>query len=128
MMTAASLSRSRSRGYYFSRLLKEYFGKNKTRLSYPAFLLFLVEEGRVRYCRLIPLPRASLEKTYEHLSALFPAIASGIEEVCGPDLSSGDLWEHLKTKLLDLRYRLRTLRPPADAEETVRKLSAYVEE
>ncbi|MSP13032.1 MAG: toll/interleukin-1 receptor domain-containing protein [Chloroflexi bacterium] len=127
MLTAASLSRSRSRGYYFSRLLKEYFGEDKTRLAYPSFLLFLAERGRVRYCRLIPFQRTSIEDTFERLSALFSGIASGIEEVGGPMVASDVLWEHLKTKLLNLEYTLYIQNPPTDAGEAVRQLTAYVE-
>jgi hypothetical protein len=82
-LTAASLSRSRSRGYYFSYLLKQYFGKDKTRLAYPSLLLFLVEQGQVKYCRLIPFRKTSLEETFNRLSALLSAIASGIEEAGG---------------------------------------------
>lgn len=126
-LTAASLSRSRSRGYYFSKLLKEYFGEDKTTLAYPSFLLFLVERGRVKYCRLIPFRRASIEETFERLSDLFSAIASGIEEVGGPTVSSEVLWEHLKTKLLNLDYTLYIQNAPTDAGEAVRQLTAYVE-
>jgi len=127
MMTAASLSRSRSRGYYFSRLLKDYFGEDKTRLAYPSFLLFLAERGRVKYCRLIPFRQASIEDTFERLAALFSAIASGIEDVGGPTVSSDVLWEHLKTKLLNLKYTLFIQNAPTDAGEAIRQLVAYVE-
>lgn len=127
MLTAASLSRARSRSYYFSTLLKEYFGEDKTRLAYPSFLLFLTERGRVKYCRLIPFRRASMEDTFERLSALFSAIAAGIEEVGGPTVSADVLWEHLKTKLLSLKYTLYIQNPPLDAREAVRQLTAYVE-
>ena len=127
MLTAASLSRSRSRGYYFSRLLKDYFGEEKTRLAYPSFILFLAEDGRVKYCRLIPFRRASVEDTFEQLSALFSAIASGIEEGGGPAVSSDILWEHLKTKLLKLGYTLYVQNSPTDAGEAIRQLAAYVE-
>jgi hypothetical protein len=127
MLTAASLSRSRSRGYYFSRLLKDYFGEDKTRLAYPSVLLFLAERGRVTYCRLIPFRRASIEDTFERLSALFSAIASGIEDVGGPTVSADVLWEHLKPKLLNLEYTLYIQKAPTDAEDAIRQLAAYVE-
>lgn len=35
LLTASSMSRARDRGYYFSKLLKDYFGEEKTRLAYP---------------------------------------------------------------------------------------------
>lgn len=127
MMTAASMSRSRSRGYYFSHLLKDYFSEDKTRLAYPSFVLFLTEGGRVRYCRLIPFRETSIEETFERLSALFSAIATGIDEAGGPTVAADTLWEHLKAKLLGMDYTLYIQRPPGDAGEAVRRLAAYVE-
>ena len=126
-MTAASLSRSRSRGYYFSHLLKDYFGEDKTKLAYPSFLLFLAEHGRVKYCRLIPFRRASIEDMFDRLSALFSAIAIGIEDVGGPTVSSDVLWEHLKTELLKLKYTLYIQNAPTDAGQAIRQLATYVE-
>jgi hypothetical protein len=128
MMTAASLSRSRSRGHYFSTLLKQYFGEEKTRLAYPSFVLFLAERGRVKYCRLIPFRQGSIEETFERLSVLFGVIATGIEEAGGPTVSSDRLWEHLKTKLLEADYTLYIQNAPDDAEAAVRQLTAFVEE
>lgn len=128
LLTAASLSRSRSREYYFSTLLKQYFGEEKTRLVYPSFVLFLAERGQVRYCRLIPFRRGSIEETFERLSALFKLIATGIVERGGPTVSSDELWEHLKTKLLEANYTLYIQNPPSDAGEAVRKLAAFVEQ
>jgi len=128
MMTAASMSRSRSRGYYFSHLLKDYFGEDKTALAYPSFVLFLTERGSVSYCRLIPFRETSIEETFERLSALFSAIASGIDEAGGPTVAVDALWEHLKTKLLSLDYTLYLQDPPRDAGDAVRKLTAYVEQ
>ena len=37
------MNRSQSRSYYFSELLKQYFGKGKSRIDYPSLLLFIVE-------------------------------------------------------------------------------------
>lgn len=128
MMTAASLNRSRSRSYYFSRLLKEYFGVDKTTLAYPSLLLFLVEQGRVKYCRLIPFRAPSIEGAFEGVSTMLSAIASGIEEAGGPTAGADVVWEHLKTKLLSLEYSVYIQHPPSDAAEAVRKLSTYIEE
>ena len=47
-----------------------------------------------------------MEDPFERLLALFSAIASGIEEVGGPTVSSDVLWDHLKTKLRKLDYTL----------------------
>lgn len=127
MMTAASLGRSRSRGYYFSHLLKEYFGEEKTRLAYPSLLLFLVAQGHVKYCRLIPFRQTSIADACVRLSDLLFAIASGIKEAGGPTADSDVLWDHLKTKLLNLKYTLYIQHPPKNAAEAVRKLANYVE-
>jgi hypothetical protein len=128
MLTAASMSRSRSRCYYFSHLLKDYFGEDKTTLAYPSFVLFLTERDRAKYCRLIPFRETSIEETFERLSALFSAIASGIDEAGGPTVAADVLWEHLKTKLLSLDYTLYIQHPPSDVGDAVRKLTAYVEQ
>lgn len=50
-----------------------------------------------------------------------------IEEVGGPTVPADALWEHLKTKLLNLDYTLYHQHPPQDAGDAVRKLTAYVE-
>lgn len=127
MMTASSMNRSRDRGYFFSTLLSEYFGEEKTRLAYPSFVLFLVEQRLVKYCRLIPFREGSIEETFERLSGLFRVVASGIEEVDGPTVSAGVLWEHLKTKLLNAKYTLYLQNAPKDAEQAIRGLMAFVE-
>jgi hypothetical protein len=126
-LTAASLNRSRSRGFYFSTLLRDYFGKDKTRLMYPSLLLFVVERREVRYCRLIPFRATSVEDTFGRLSALLSVIASGIEQAGGPTASSSVLWEHLKEKLVGLKYTLYIQQPARDATEAVLKLMTYVE-
>jgi len=127
MITPTSLGRSRSRGHYFSTLLKQYFGEEKTQLAYPSFVLFLVERGRVKYCSLIPFQRGLIEETFERLSALFCVIASGIEEAGGPTVSSDALWKNLKAKLLKDDYTLYIQNPPNDSREAVRQLMAFVE-
>lgn len=127
MLTAASISRSQSRGYYFSKLLKEYFGMNRTTLAYPSFLLFLVEQHRVKSCLLIPFKAPSIEEAYHRLLPLFSAISSGIEEVGGPQTSAEAIWRHLKKQLLELGYRLYAPAPPSDIGQAVRELVAFVE-
>lgn len=127
LMTATPLSRSRSRGYYFSKLLNDYFGKEKTTLVYPSFLLFLAESGRIKHCRLVPFHQASIEETFIWLSAMFAEIAGGIEEVGGPTTSLDVLWQHLKENLLRNDYTLYIQKPPKHVAEAVSGLVAYVE-
>jgi hypothetical protein len=107
MMTASSMNRSSSRGYYFSALLKEYFGEDKTPLAYPSFILFLVEEGQVTHCRLIPFARGSVHEIYLKLQELFTKIASSIAQWRDSERrTSSNLWEILKSELLDANYKL----------------------
>jgi hypothetical protein len=127
LLTAMSLSRSRDHGYYFSHLLKEYFGEDKTTLVYPSLLLFLVERRVVKYCRLIPFRQTSIDDTFEQLSDLLSAIASGIDEAGGPNVGSDALWKCLRAKLLRLKYKLYIQYPPAEIEEAVHKLVTFVE-
>jgi hypothetical protein len=127
LMTAASMSRSRSRGHYFSTLLKTYFHEPKTRLAYPSMLIFFVEQRRVMHCWLIPLPQAPLVETFEHLKTLFSQVADGIQEAGGPAVSSDTLRNHLRQKLLEADYTLYRQAPPSDAEEAVHKLVSFVE-
>ena len=127
MMTMASMGRSRDRGYYFSTLLKEYFGEEKTTLAYPSFLFFIAEKGRIKYCRLIPFPRGSLQETFNYLSNLLSSIAIGINEAGGPGAAADALWNHLKDKLLKADYTLYIQEPPSNASEAVVKLMTYVE-
>jgi TIR domain len=127
MMTNASLSRSRSRSYYFSTMLKQYFGEEKTQLTYPSFVLFLAEHGQIKYCRLIPFRRGSIEETFERLLILFSLISTEIQETGGPTVSSDTLWKHLKTKLLEADYRLYIQNPPKKARDAVQQLMAFVE-
>lgn len=128
MMTASSLGRSVDRTYYFSRILKEYFGKDRTLLTYPSLVLFLAEQGAVKCCRLIPFRVSSISEAFERLSALLSAIASGIAEAGGPQAGVDALWKHLKVKLLSLRWTLYRHNAPLAAKDAVRRLSAYVEE
>ncbi|MEJ0038603.1 MAG: toll/interleukin-1 receptor domain-containing protein [Gammaproteobacteria bacterium] len=128
MITEISESRTKDRGYYFSELLKRYFGEKKRTLVYPSFLLFLAEGGSIKLCWLIPLKKGALDKTYQQLLKLFEAIASGIEEAGGPGTPASNLRLHLKKKLLALKYTLYIQRPPVEAQTAIRELAEYVEE
>jgi len=127
LLTAASMSRSRSRGYYFSRLLKEYFHEEKTALAYPSVIVFLVENGSVTHCRLIPLSRGTLEEMFLRLQQLFRDISESIEQWRVKGGSSSDLWKIMKERLLDKKYTVYIERAPSEAQEAVRSLAAFVE-
>jgi hypothetical protein len=129
LMTAASLSRARSRGYYFSRLLKDYFGEERTTLVYPSFLLFLVAQGRVQYSRLIPFHRATIEETFIWLRDLLSLIANAIAESENASRKSNvdELWTNLRQKLLDADYTVYIQNAPSGAEQAITKLVGFVE-
>jgi hypothetical protein len=126
LLTSTSLSSSRSRGHYFSRLLRDYFGVEKTRLVYPSMLVFIAHEGRIERCRLIPLPRAGIDDTFKALSSLLEVIAGGIAE-SDETVTVSDLWDRLKSRLLELDYTLYIQRPPADAHRAITALADYME-
>lgn len=128
MMTAASMSRSRDRGYYCSKLLKDYFGEERTRIVYPAFLLFVADADRIRFTRLIPLGRGSIEQTFQRLERLFTAVAETI--VKWRDAGQADaaaLWSFLKERLLDEDYTLYIQNAPPGVRDAVARLSGFVE-
>lgn len=127
LMTAASLSRAQSRGYYFSRLLKEYFQEEKTTLAYPSVLIFLVEDGNVTHCRLIPLSRGTLEEMFLRLQQLFIEIAESIEQWRASGGPSSGLWETMKDRLLNKKYTIYIERAPHKAQDAVKSLAAFVE-
>lgn len=129
LMTAASLSRSRSRTYYFSQLLKNYFGEERTRMAYPSVLLFIVANGKIQYSRLIPFKRDNIEKIFRRLQDLFSLIASTItewERQCNKS-DFFKLWDMLKDKLLKANYTLYIQQSPENIEESISKLCGFVE-
>jgi hypothetical protein len=127
LVTAASISRAKDRGYYFSKLLHDYFGVEKTRLPYPSFLLFIVENRRVRKCWLIPFHRATVETSLNWLVDLFSSISKGLSDAGGAAAPSEAVYTRLKELLLDRKYTLYIQSAPPDAERAVRVLTEYVE-
>src|SRR5207247_2150891 len=63
LATAMSMDQVQDKGYYYCRLLKEYFCEDKTTLVYPSLLLFVVAGRAVQKCWLIPGRRAGTEET-----------------------------------------------------------------
>ena len=125
-LTAASLSRYRSRGYYFSRLLKEYFGEEKTTLAYPSVILFLVEDRRVTHCRLIPLSRDTTQRVFLSLQQLFGTIAESIEQwQTKGSVSASELWEIMKENLLNEDHTIYIQKAPTSASDAVESLARF---
>lgn len=128
MMVGSSMRRSSSRRIYFSKLLKDYFDEDNTRLAYPSFLFFIVETGRITHCRLIPLSRGSAHDSFLQLQKLFTLIAGEIEDwKASVETSASILWDRLKESLLEHKYTLYIQRPPTETKEAVERLVGYYE-
>lgn len=127
MMTAASMNRSRGRTIYFSRLLKEYFNEDDTRLAYPSLLLFLVDSGRVSKCRLVPLSFGTIDVVFDQLRTLFSIIANAITVWReSEDVSVNSLWASLKENLLEEDYTLYIQNAPTSADDAVKQLVPFM--
>ncbi len=127
MMVAGSIDRPRSRGHKYSKLLKDYFGEEKTRLVYPSFLFFLVGEGKITHCRLIPLPREETHKVFLRLQALFGLIAESLEKCAASEKTADETWEFVREKLHS-EYTLYIQRPPNDTAIAIASLAKYVDD
>jgi hypothetical protein len=127
LATAVSMHEVRDRGYYYSHLLKEYFGEDKTTLVYPSVLLFIVEGKRVRKCWLIPGHRAGTEETLNWLVGLCTQVRDSISAAGGQNASSDTMLNQLKTDLLTNKYTLYIQSAPSDADRAVAGISQYVE-
>jgi hypothetical protein len=128
LLTATSLSRSRSRRYYFSKLLKEYFGEEKTRMAYPSLLLFVASKGSIPYCRLIPFRRDTTEETFNKLRNLVSLIASVVAKWKVEDLQDiRALCNNLKKELLNSDYTLYIQQPPIKVVDAIDGLRSFME-
>ncbi len=129
MLTLATSSRSRSRGYYFSRLLKDYFDEEKTTLVYPSLLLFIISEGTVNYSRLIPLENGTIEECFQNFKKLFALIAKSIEnwKTSSESQDADILWEKLKEPLLKADYTIYIQKAPSLVKDAIVNLRPFVE-
>jgi hypothetical protein len=128
LMTAASMFRSGRRGHYYSKLLKEYFGEDKTTLAYPSIVLFLVSKKKIVYSRLIPFERDTIDNTFRRLQDLMTRIATVLRVWRASGGASVDtLWEALKKELLDADYTLYIQNAPAEASKGIEGLMSFVE-
>jgi hypothetical protein len=126
--TNTPIPRSSSRQYYYSKLLKEYFGKEKTKLVYPSFLLFITAGREVEYSRLIPLPRGTVEESFLRLQTLVSKIAVGIEHWKTLGAASVErLWEEIKKELLSAHHRIYIQRAPRDVSKAINGLTDFIE-
>nr|VFJ64825.1 MAG: hypothetical protein BECKFW1821C_GA0114237_100653 [Candidatus Kentron sp. FW] len=127
LITMVSTSRSLGRTIYFSRLLKEYFNEEDTRLAYPSLLLFLVHSGKVSKCRLVPLRYGTIDAVFDQLRALFSIISDTIAAWRSSDGTSMDaLWGSLKENLLEKNYTLYIQNAPSSADDAVTRLAPFM--
>jgi hypothetical protein len=127
LLTAASMSRSRDRGYYYSRLLKEYFGEDKTRMAYPSLLLFVVSRKKIVRTRLVPFQRDSIENIFGRLQDLVTRIATALATWRSTDGKSEEaLWDVLKEDLLSAKYTLYIQEGPSDLEQGIDGLTRFI--
>ena len=128
LATAISMRESQDKGYFYSKLLNDYFGEKKTTLVYPSVVLFIVDGGRVRKCWLIPGRRASTDTSLNWLIALFETIRDSISMSGGIRAAHETVTENLKADLLVRKYTLYIQSPPADISSAITKLAEFVEE
>jgi hypothetical protein len=129
LMTGAPFDRAESKRYWYSRLLKEYFGVEKTRIPYPTVLLFLVENGSVTHFRNIPLKAGALNETFERLRSLFSIVATTLDAWLGASTGNSDtLWAEVKEALLEKGYTIyMKRRRDASAEKSISELAKFIE-
>lgn len=127
MVTASSMGSSRSRGWYYSKFLKEYFDKEKTRLAYPSVILFIVEAQRISNCRLIPLRRGTIEEVFLRLQELFQVIADETATWKQRAVETrGKLWDALKSVLIAKDYTVYIQSTPGSLVSGVKALTQYM--
>jgi hypothetical protein len=127
LMTYSSIGRSIDRGYYYSRLLKVYFGEEKTRLAYPSLLLFIVAGRKIVRACLIPFQRDSIETIFRRLQDFVTRVATVLTDWRSTDGGSVDtLWDALRENLVNADYTLYIQSGPADLKEGIERLTTFV--
>jgi hypothetical protein len=125
-LTATSTPGPWRQDYYFSTLMKEYFGRARRLAKYPLLLVFIVEDRRVIFSRLIDIDGAGIDEIFRSLSALLSTIAKAIVDVAESSDRAG-LPGHLRTTLLEANYVMYALNGPDDSSDAVRTLMTFVE-
>ena len=128
MLTQASIQRSRDRGYYFSKILSEYFEEEKTRLAYPSFLLFLIEGRSISHCRLVPLRRSDVHAVFLRLQEMFQVIAAAIEDGEKEHSGVSSLWCNIKDKLLEMKFTIYIQQARGPLTESVKSIVRFYDE
>jgi hypothetical protein len=129
MLTIASASRSRSRGCYYSHLLKDYFGIEETTLVYPSLVLFIVTKGEVKYSRLIPLENKTSEEYFQTFKRIFALIADVVknQKIASRSKDPDVLWNKLKETLLEAKYTIYIQQAPLNIKDAIENLCPFVE-
>lgn len=128
LVTAFSMSSARDKGYFYSKLLKDYFGEDRTALVYPSMLLFVVDSRRVQKCWLVPGSRATTVDSLDWLIGLSQRIRDSISESGGATAETQQVVANLKRDLLAHKYTLYIQSAPTDPAVAVQRLAQFVEQ
>lgn len=128
LATAYSLGSTQDKGYFYSKLLKEYFGEDKTTLVYPSVLIFVVENRKVQKCWLVPGRRAGVQDSLDWLIGLSQHIRDSLAQSGGTTADTNTVVANLKRDLLAHKYTLYIQSPPTDSSDAVGRLATFVEE
>jgi len=126
LITAFSMSKPRDRGFYYSRLLKQYFGEEKTTLVYPSVLIFIVSDSQVRKCWLVPGPRANTEDTLNWLIGLCTCVRDAIATAGGSAEPVELVLKQLRLNLLAGKYTLYIQSAPNSAELAIEGIADFL--
>lgn len=127
LATAMSMRQVQDKGYYYSRLLKDYFQEDKATLVYPSLLLFVVAGNVVKKCWLIPGRRNSTEETLNWLIDLCTRVRDSISSAGGRSAPVDSVLKQLKTDLLSHKYTLYIQAAPSSADRAVSGIARYAE-
>jgi|PlaIllAssembly_1097288.scaffolds.fasta_scaffold07949_1 hypothetical protein len=128
LATAYSMSSSQDKGYFYSKLLKDYFGEDKTTLVYPSVLIFVVDSRKVQKCWLVPGRRAGVQDSLDWLIGLSQHIRDSLSQSGGATADTKTVVANLKRNLLAHKYTLYIQSAPTDPSAAVGRLAEFIEE
>ncbi|HET7526004.1 MAG TPA: hypothetical protein VFK10_08690, partial [Burkholderiaceae bacterium] len=129
LATPYSLTEARDKRYFYSHLLKDYFGEERTTLVYPSVLLFVVDHRALRKCWLIPgRRRATREESLNWLIDLCECVRDSIATSGGLMAPAATIVADLKRDLLARKHTLYIQSPPRDAVEAVKQLVEFMDQ
>ncbi len=80
------------------------------------------------HCRLIPLPRETMENSFLRLQQLFTTISTCIDKWrAGNERDASKLWDIMKSSLLEEEYTVCIQKTPAHSSEAISLLAPFFE-